>query len=378
MNQKKNYCADLQGGLWLQYNTIDASWQAKPCCMFGKIYKIKDNINEEFWQNPELVKLRQENLADEPLSELCKQCTKVESSGNYSRRMSWNDRLGTEWSHSDGVIELDIQADFTCNLACRICNSQLSTYWRLVDPDYKDKKFKVRIKSDNVAEILSTLPGKDIQQIHFQGGEPLLTRTHQEILNRVIEKNDPKNIVIWYHSNGTVKVDQAVKDLWEKFKRVEIYFSIDDMGPRMEYQRWPVKWEDLVENLLWWKENLPHNGMLRLERTVGVLTAGWLQEFDQWATDNFSQTKYGDPITISYHHCTNTFSPDAVSTEYRDYVLQNTDPAHWVYKDWLNLKTDNEILIRAMLSELDKHDLVRGHSWKDYYPEFMTWYARYL
>ena len=70
----KKYCADLQGGLWLQYSTKHRTWQAKPCCVYDRVYPIKENINLEYWQHPEIVAVRQANLNGEDLPNECKEC----------------------------------------------------------------------------------------------------------------------------------------------------------------------------------------------------------------------------------------------------------------------------------------------------------------
>jgi len=378
MDEKKFYCADLQGGLWLQYQTPTNTWLAKPCCLFKKSYEVKQDLAAEFWELPEIQKIRLDNLQGHPLPEACIVCSRTEENGNYSRRNSWNDRLGTEWKMPDSVIELDIQLDFACNLACRICGPALSTYWRLVDPEVDPKKFKVRVKNQNALELLETMPLHDIRQIHFQGGEPFLTKTHQQVLEMLSDRMDISDTVVWYHTNGTCRADPDLLDLWQKFKRLEIYFSIDDMGSRMEYQRWPVKWNQLEENLLWWKENLPCNALLNVERTIGVLNASWITEFDDWAKQNFSHSRWEDTINICYHYCSGVYSLDCVSQEYKDHVLQNIPDTHWVHKTFCSLDVDDGKKIEKMISHLNKHDIVRKHNWQDVYPEFKIWYKRYL
>jgi len=159
---------------------------------------------------------------------------------------------------------------------------------------------------------------------------------------------------------------------------LEIYFSLDDLGPRMEYQRWPANWKEITDNLEWFQTNLPHNGLLRVERTVGVLTAAWITELDQWLQDKFSQTIYGDTITINYHDCSGEYSFAAMSSEYKEHALLTIPPGHWVYNRILNAPTDQESAIRKMLDHLNTHDHIRNQNWRDTYPEFLTWYKRYL
>jgi hypothetical protein len=375
------YCADLQGGLWFQYHTEKKQWFAKPCCMYKTDYPVTNDINQEFWQHPELQKQRQDNLAGQELSADCVICKNTENSKNYSRRQSWNERLDTHWQNPTSVIELDIQADFSCNLACRICSPQFSTLWRKVETKEKynqSKKFKVRADNNNVFELLNTMPMHDIRQIHFQGGEPLLSYTHMQILEKLNDTMDTSQIVIWYHSNATVRVPDQVLKFWEKFKSVEIYFSLDDMGSRMEYQRWPADWQEMHDNLMWYKNNLPHNTLLNVERTVSTLNLAWIMELEQWHRQNFSQTVCGDPISISYHDCVGNYSLLALTQEYKDAVLQRIPPDHWVYKRIINAPVDNEIAIADMFVHLNTHDSIRNQDWRGVYPEFNTWYQRYL
>lgn len=375
----KKYCADLQGGLWLQYNTKKAAWYGKPCCLYNEEFLITDNINSEYWQHPKILTERQANLNGDELPDNCKHCKLVEDNGNYSRRQSWNDRLGTGWELPDSVIELDIQCDFSCNLACRICSPQLSTMWRQVDPLYKleEKKFKVRATNKNVLDLLKTVPCHSLKQIHFQGGEPLLSNTHIQVLEQLQDQVDLSQISLWYHSNGTQRVSDALLKFWEKFKMIEIYFSLDDLGPRMEYQRWPINWNEVHENMLWYQENLPHNGLLRIERTIGVLSAYWVDELEQWQQQYFSQSKYGDAISINYHVCFGVYSLDAVSEQYKQAVLDKFSPDHWIYKTFKNLKTNSSNAINSLFLDLNRHDQLRNQDWKSVYPEFLKWYPEH-
>jgi hypothetical protein len=255
--------------------------------------------------------------------------------------------------------------------------------WRQVDPSadkgIKIKNLKVRAKYNAVDTLLSTLPAHNIRQIHIQGGEPFLSLTHLNILKDFEKRGiDLSQVHLWYHSNGTIRVNDDVLKFWEKFKLVTIYFSIDDMGPRMEYQRWPLIWKEVESNLLWYKDNIPCNGWIQIERTVGVLSAYWADEVDVWHQHNFFETKFKDPIGLNYHNCQGIYSLSAITNEYKDAVLSKFSKDHWIYKTFINLPAENENSIKRMLAHLNKHDPVRNQDWRTVYPEFSTWYNRYL
>lgn len=381
MSTPNKYCADLQGGMWFQYNTKKKQWFAKPCCIYATQYPVGTDITQDFWHNEKLQKERQDNLLGYELPPDCARCQTTEQNGNYSRRQSWNDRLGTHWQNPASLIELDIQADFSCNLACRICGPTLSTFWRHVVTEEvyaNSKQFKVRADNNNVIELLNTVPMHDIQQIHFQGGEPLLSNTHIQVLEKLQDQVDLGQVVVWYHSNATTTVSDAILKFWEKFKMVEIYFSLDDMGPRMEYQRWPAQWSTMEQTLYWFRNNSPHNTLLNIERTIGVLNLAWAQEIDQWHKQYFSHTKYGDPISVNYHPCSGVYSLDALTQEYKDFVINTIPSDHWAHKQVLNASVDNQQKINMMLDHLNTHDKIRNQNWQEIYPEFQSWYRRYL
>ena len=377
------YCADLQGGLWLQYNTEKSSWFAKPCCLYNKRFVVNNNINEEYWNASDIVQIRKNNLDNNILPSECSSCIVTEQNGNYSRRQAQNDRRGTSWHRPDSVIEIDIQADFTCNLACNICGPQFSTLWRQVEHDPKIKieikKYQVREKLDNILDVVATIPTHNLQHIHFQGGEPLLTLTHLQILEQLGKVVDLSKVSLWYHSNGTTRVSDRVLKFWEKFKIVELHFSLDDIGPRMEYQRWPMVWDEVDKNMLWFKENAPVNVMFNIERTVSPLNAYWVEELESWHSYNFSANRLGDPVAISYHQCFGTYDLLAITHEYRDAILEKLPESHWVYKTIKNIRPDSSVgKINEMLAHLNNYDFNKTHSWKTIYPEFHNWYSRYL
>jgi hypothetical protein len=377
----KNYCADLQGGLWLQFDTNKNAWLAKPCCLYKKTYSVQHSIKEDVWQNPEIVQHRINNIKGDDLPIECVECKQTENNGNYSRRQSWNDRLGTDVGYSESLLEIDIQSDFSCNLACSICSPAYSTTWRKYDTKYliDQTKFKVREKVKDVIELFKTAPIKNLKQIHFQGGEPFLSNSHIDILNEISKIIDPSTVKVWYHSNGTQQVSDRVFDLWNRFQLVEIYFSLDDIGPRMEYQRWPINWQQVHENMMWYQSNIPHNCMINIERTASVLNSYWADELEHWHRDCFDQTCYGDKISVNYHFCQGEYSlHSAVSSEYRDAVLSKYSADHWIYKTFENLKTDQLAGINSMLEKLHRQDQERNLNWQLVYPEFSQWYRRYL
>ena len=92
-----------------------------------------------------------------------------------------------------------------------------------------------------------------IRYLEFTGGEPFMIEEHFNLLQRIVDKGIASNIEIHYNTNGTHFPEHAEK-IWSHFKTVEIAFSIDDVGPRFEYQRANALWYEVNVNIQKFKE----------------------------------------------------------------------------------------------------------------------------
>jgi hypothetical protein len=75
---------------------------------------------------------------------------------------------------------------------------------------------------------------------------------------------------------------RKVFDLWRKFKRVEIAFSIDDVGEQFEYQRHPAKWREVNYNLGEFKKYQTQNMEFQICSTVNIFNIFSLAKLNLW------------------------------------------------------------------------------------------------
>ena len=85
-------------------------------------------------------------------------------------------------------------------------------------------------------------------------------------------------------------------ELWEQFKLVQLDFSIDDIGARFEYQRYPAKWHEVTENLQWYIDHAPHKCMFAINTTISILNQSNIANLSKWLQKNFSVSRFTDPI----------------------------------------------------------------------------------
>ena len=170
-----------------------------PCCRYkAPVTTFKGSL-EDVLQSEEYVKLRNTDVST--LWE-CSKCMYEEKNGKESLRQRMNKEYDTD---TVGLEYLEIGFDNICNLTCDGCWSEFSSAWA--------KKETGVAKYTSVDEI-ETVPDT-VKKVLFLGGEPLMTKRHQQFLEKI---NNPKQVEVIYNTNGTFLLKDDVIELLEKFK----------------------------------------------------------------------------------------------------------------------------------------------------------------
>jgi hypothetical protein len=153
----------------------------------------------------------------------------------------------------------------------------------------------------NQLEVHDTELLQNIKSVHFHGGgEPFLTENHLRLLQKIKQSKGLADVRVFYNTNGTQRVSDEILKLWEECKLIELYFSIDDVGPRFNYQRTGADWTEVVGNLQWYYNNMPHNHMFNINCVWGYLNLFYLNELTDWYQQNFATNRYGDPTNLIF------------------------------------------------------------------------------
>jgi len=281
MNKKlKNWCCEPFKNLYVE--NIDGA-RIAPCCA-AKTAPVDHDYS--LMEQPYLNKIRNQFLQGEKPEE-CAFCWRLEEQGLPSRRITCGQEL---YSNDLKITHLEINVNNRCNLACRICTPRYSTAW------FKEARLlQLEIPKPGVNEVWKSINLSTVEWIHFTGGEPFLGNDHLKIIEKI---NNKKNCSLYYNTNGTIRVDQIVLDVWSEFKLVKLAFSIDDIEEHFEYQRYGAKWDEVVNNLFWYKEQAPHNTMFCVNRTVSLYNKHRLYILEEWLNKNFNANRYGDPAEL--------------------------------------------------------------------------------
>ena len=260
------------------------------------------------WNNEYMRSVRT-TMLEGKIPASCTKCFDEESQGVASKRMwetgTWIEdgvdiqELITQ-TQEDGTIPeklvyLDLRLGHTCNLKCVMCSPHDSSKWvedhKKIYPLFQAKELKEQMSWDQKSfnnkwhenpdfwkEMYAQIP--NLKQVYFAGGEPLMIKEHKWFLEEIIRQGYADKILVRYNTNGLLITDDII-DLWKHFKKVKVGFSIDDIGDRNYYIRYPSDWDVVVKNLHT-LDNTPNNIHVSIATAIQILNVKTITELAKW------------------------------------------------------------------------------------------------
>jgi MoaA/NifB/PqqE/SkfB family radical SAM enzyme len=218
----------------------------------------------------------------------CVRCRIEEQNSIASKRQLDYDRWQEQYQQynfdTNQWITASIAFGNTCNLKCITCGPYSSSKWQKeYEKIYLDNIRPVKFyRSDFVEKFIEQAP--EIIHLDVPGGEPFLSGVQEQkhLLWHYIKTKQAKNISLHYTTNATLFPDQEWWDIWQHFKNVDIQLSIDGVGNKYEYIRYPAKWDVVVENTNQYLKKHMHNIQLSVSHTVSAYNIYYLDEFFTW------------------------------------------------------------------------------------------------
>lgn len=280
----------------------------------GITMNLREHTIEQVWNSEHMRNTRLQMLNNQiPAS--CTKCFEEEAKGIKSKRYweteVWQQRVDIDsivaQTKDDGSLPVnipyfDLRLGNMCNLKCVMCSPHDSSSWikdwKLQYPKYKlidlkqdqhwDPSFDYTwYKKGSFIESMKD-QAQHIKELYFAGGEPLMIPEHYAILEFMVEEGHAKNCVLRYNSNGT-EITPKLLGLWDNFKEVKFNFSIDAVGEKNDYIRYPSKWNNIVKNISLLDET-PDHVTVNLACAVQMLNVSSIAELAQWKLDqNFKK-----------------------------------------------------------------------------------------
>jgi len=286
----------------------------RPCCLMTEFIKdefgqdlvaTEHTISDAF--NSKWMERFRQSFLDGEKPEACNACWAEEDAGRISKRLNSKTRLNymseiqsVDYNdiHPKNIYYMDLKMGNICNFACRICGSwsssklikeEISWVTPSVQKDHTANAYFKRGQwprraPDFWADLKALLPG--VLYFEITGGEPFLIKQQFELLQFAVECGESHHIEVHYNTNGSIFPEDAL-DIWKHFKRVEIAFSIDNVGKRFEFERKNGIWTETLEVIRRMHEFrdacTTAEIVTQICLTVNIQNVYYLEELCKWA-----------------------------------------------------------------------------------------------
>lgn len=306
----------------------------------------------------------------------CSQCQQMEESGvpGLAPRLISFNKIPVDLE--PGVCgALEINLDLMCNAACLSCGSYASSTWQKYESKHKITNIgPVVDRSDLLLEqFLNTVPLDSLYSLYILGGEPFYGVTNLKVLRHIVKTHpNPGQIELQYQTNGSIIPDAETIDLWQNFKTVIFSMSIDGVGERFNYLRWPLKWHRVERTLDYLLKN--SNVYFSVNATVGPLNVWYFDEIEQWTIKNIP-----DELLIHRSHkpvranrCMQPMDLNMTPLSLRQAVIDKYGADHKLSKIFGNLELDKNYV--PMFKYIQKHDAIRRLNWRETFPDVTKYF----
>lgn len=395
-------------------------------------YNIKNTSIREWFDSQIMRQVRLDMHGDDKIS-FCSRCYHEEYISGTSRRHKCNQKsviftktnfkesydqspgykkfqysLDNQGAYSGMPIDLHIDLGNYCNLTCKMCWAGASSSIAVQQVKWGNKQAKQYIGSDWTKDetvwnrVLNELVNiSNLHNIHFMGGETLLTPRFEQFVDYMIE-HKRFDLHFSFVTNGTV-FNQQLLDKLKKFRRVGIEVSIESMTEHNSYQRQGTDTSTVLSNIEKYIENSNNSTVtVTLRPTISALTIGSYHTLLSYALNKRLSIK--NLVVIDPEFLNPQVLPESVRLKYvdayqelrsklsvdlnihRDY--NESDPNRYQENilnqldQCLNLLSaprlsDYNILMSQLVQHCKKWDLVHGYNALDLYTELADDFKHY-
>jgi len=352
-----------------------------PCCKFKQspdVLNITKHSIEDYRNSPMLESVKTDFVNGQwPAG--CERCQIEESVGVKSKRQLDYDRFKHEYDSYDfnnnQLLTASIAIGNVCNLKCIMCNPYASSKWQKEYNDIYNVKIPSieRVRQDLIDTLVEIAPG--LIHIDIHGGEPFLSNIdqHHALLDHYIQSGQAHNISIHYTTNGSTWPSQECLEKWPNFKEIDLQLSIDGVGKRYEYIRYPADWATLQNNVKRFLEYQTKNINFKISVscTVSAYNILYLDELIGWCQSVGLPTPWMGKL-----HNPEPLRPTVWADPARTYIIDSLNKSQYneVIK-WANLleSTDDSALFNEFKTRTQVHDQYRGLCFTSVFPELATY-----
>lgn len=314
------------------HNYVHTNGKMRLCCTTIQDIPTDNNYNlfdankhsiDEYWNSNRMKEIRRKMIAGEKIRD-CARCYKQEESGLESLRQTRGMDEYVKRTLPDGTFDgrattMQVQMGNVCNLKCKMCSQMYSHMHGLEtkaigeqDPEWlhwvKTQGANVNNWTNQLGEKQEWYKNTEFKKQIFEhissnivdltiiGGEPTLIPEFYELFEYCEDKGTLGNKTIRVTTNLTNTNPKLTRWL-PKLKDWSIFASIDGIGERTEYIRYPSDWNKVNQSLDFYKSLIGKTGHISLSPAVQLLNIDQLDEivawWKQWCGTDVLKGRYG-------------------------------------------------------------------------------------
>ena len=302
------------------HNYVHPNGKMRLCCTTIQDLPTDNNYNlfdankhsiDDYWNSNRMREIRRKMIAGEKIRD-CERCYRQEEQGAESLRSTEGmdefiiDTL-PDGTYQKSATTMQIQLGNICNLKCKMCSQMYSHMHGMEtkeigeqDPEWlhwvKEQGANVNnwtnelgIKQEWYRSKETKLKmfghiSRNITQLVVIGGEPTLIPEFYELFEYCDQQGtlEDKNVTIVTNLTNT---NPRLTKWLPKLKKWQIWASVDGVGERTEYIRYPSKWNTILNSLEFYRNILNENGNITLSPAVQLLNIDQLDDIVKWWLD---------------------------------------------------------------------------------------------
>lgn len=347
--------------------------QIEPCCWITRSADMSDIDN--------VVEYKQWLHGINDWVPECSFCQNREHNNMNSPRLN-SFRSIPETYQIGEIVNIELQIDRDCNAACLMCGPWNSTTWGQHTPELKEIGIDFYLENEldvkkYLRQIKAHVNFNSLQRVMFNGGEPLRSDTHVEVINEIQKVRPLDQVTITYFTNGSIQPSSDVIELWKKFRRVNLIFSIDGIEEHFDYLRWPLNWNQIENNLKYLLSlNIPTFN-IDCSYTVTPFNIFYHDRYVNWAKNIFFNTNvdaeqfFSKPLPVT-GLMNMSATPAALQQQVQFKYSESATTGQSVTKC---LQPYNQEIYQTFMDYVTKQDQQRGTDWRKVFPEIVPYFS---
>ena len=302
------------------HNYIHPNGKMRLCCTTVQDLPTDNNYNlfdanthsvNDYWNSNRMKEIRRKMIAGEKIRD-CERCYRQEEQGAESLRSTKGMNKFIMDTLPDGTFHksansMQIQLGNICNLKCKMCSQMYSHMHGMETRDIGEQDPEwlhwVKEQGANVNNWTNELGikqewyrskeiklkmfehiSRNITQLCVIGGEPTLIPEFYELFEYCDKQGTlaGKDVTIVTNLTNT---NSKLTEWLPKLKMWRIWASVDGVGERTEYIRYPSRWDKILESLEFYRSIMGDNGNITLSPAIQLLNIDQLDDIIKWWLD---------------------------------------------------------------------------------------------